>query len=87
MSKHRKLSEREIRINKFYKFLIDNDAFVEYREAVREGNIHNLTYIFGNKMLYWISCAFIWSIDKRGSDYWTALNNKWKEYCYTEGIS
>jgi hypothetical protein len=87
MSKHRKLSEREIRINKFYKFLIDNDAFVEYRENVRRERVNNLNIIFRTKAPYWITTAFLYSESNEGAKYWIDLNMKWREYCETEGIS
>lgn len=87
MSKHRKLSEREIRINKFYKFLIDNDAFVEYRENVRRESVSNLNIIFRNKATSWIAAAFLYDESKEGAKYWIDLSMKWREYCETEGIS
>lgn len=87
MTKHRKLSEREIRINKFYKFLIDNDAFVEYRENVRRESVSNLNIIFRNKATSWIAAAFLWQKSKEGVIYWLNLSTKWREYCETEGLS
>lgn len=82
----RAVSKREDRINKFYKFLIDNDAFVEYRENVRRGNVSNLNSIFKTKAPSWITTAFLWHENKEGARYWFDLSMKWKEYCKTEGI-
>lgn len=83
----RAVNKREARINKFYKFLIAENAFVEYRENVRRGNMSNLNIIFRNKATSWIAAAFLYDESKEGIIYWVDLSMKWREYCETEGLS
>lgn len=76
----RAISKREARINAFYKFLIENDAFVEYRKNVRDYKGTNLTIVFSNEINSWISLAFSWLSTKEGWDYWMDMSIRWDEY-------
>jgi hypothetical protein len=82
-----KWNKRQIRINKFDKFLLDNDCFVEYRDNVRNSSFNaSLTKLFNEPIDKWVSYAFYWSGTKEGSDYWSILAVEWDTYCETEGI-
>lgn len=77
----RKLSKREKAINTFYKWLIDNNAFIEYRENVRANKYKTLKAIFNEEIKQWISFAFDWTRTAEGMDYWCNLAIEWDDYC------
>ena len=74
----RAVSKREAKINAFYKFLIAENAFVEYREAVRRCKICTLTTAFNHPIQQWISCTFLWG--STNFNYWLDMCTKWDEY-------
>lgn len=82
----RKLSKREQAINTFYKWLIDNDAFVEYRKYVRNAKYNTLKTIFDEEIKKWISYAFVWTKTTEGTDYWCTLAIEWDDYCIENNI-
>lgn len=82
----RAVSKREAKINVFYKFLIDNDAFVEYRENVRACKWNTLVKMFNRDIRTWFSAAFTWVTSPEGSDYWCDLAIKWDNYRKEKGI-
>lgn len=82
----RKLSKREQAINTFYKWLIDNDAFVEYRKYVRNSKYNTLKTIFDEEIKKWISYAFVWTKTTEGIDYWCTLAIEWDDYCIENNI-
>jgi len=80
-----KFNKRQVRINKFYKFLIAHDCFVEYRENVRK-SWETLTTIFNHPIGNWVNSAFSWINTKEGLDYWATMAIEWDEFRETEGI-
>ena len=82
----RALSEREKRINAFYKFLLENDVFIEYRENVRRYKYSTLRNVFNNEISHWITWAFNWIETKEGMDYWCNLAVMWDNYRREKGI-
>ena len=82
----RALSEREKRINAFYKFLLENDVFIEYRENIRNDKHCTLRSIFNNDIRHWITYAFSWIETKEGMDYWCNLAVMWDNYRREKGI-
>ena len=82
----RKLSKREQAINTFYKWLIDNNVFIEYRENVRVNKYKTLKTIFNEEIKQWISSAFSWMRTAEGMDYWCTLAIKWDDYCRENNI-
>ena len=81
-----KFNKRQVRINKFYKFLLDHDCFVEYRNNVRKSNFTDLTKLFNKTPVHWVIDAFSWRKTKEGDDYWCRINIKWDAFRGTEGI-
>ena len=82
----RALSEREKRINAFYKFLLENDAFLEYRENVRRSKYSTLRNVFNHEIRHWITWAFSWIKTKEGMVYWCLLALEWDYYRREKGI-
>jgi len=81
-----KWNKRQVRINKFYKFLIAHDCFVEYRNNVRKSKWETLTTIFNHPIDKWINTAFSWTNSTEGIDYWCHIAIEWDDFRETEGI-
>lgn len=82
-----KWNKRQIRINRFYKFLLDNDCFHEWRDNVRKSSFNDsITKLFNEKSSVWICYAFHWESTKEGQDYWISIGNKWNKVRTTEEI-
>lgn len=74
----RKLSLREQKINFFYKFLLDNDVFIEWREGVRKCRWTNMRLIFKEPEIWWIAKSFIWYEATDGIEWWDVAV-KWQD--------
>jgi hypothetical protein len=74
----RKLSEKELMIRKFRKFLYDNDALESWYKYAKEQPIHgSIKKVFKERAERWISYAFQWSNTHEDNDYWVTLAIKW----------
>ena len=82
----RAVSKREARINTFYKFLIEQNAFVEYRENVRKAKWETLNTIFNRLINNWVNSAFSWLHTHEGMDYWCKIAIRWNEYVIKNDI-
>jgi hypothetical protein len=71
--KKRKLSEKELLIRKFRKFLYDNDALEEWTALQKKDTEFTLKQLYKQKPSSWISRAFIWN----GVRKWSDLSIKW----------
>lgn len=62
----------------FIKFLKENDAYDNFIAEIEKDKDAKKRMIIGNPM-YYITNAFVWAHTPQGSDYWTALSDKWVE--------
>lgn len=68
-------------MEKFIKFLEDNDAWENFEREFTESK-RNVEY-YKDTCKRWngreLDAAFIWEYSKEGIDYWQKLEDKWKE--------
>ena len=73
------LSKNELRKRAFRKFLYDNDALEEWYRNTIAHNGSMRKYDRDEPYNSPIMNAFGWSETPEGHDFWSKLNNKWKE--------
>jgi hypothetical protein len=78
-----KLSEKELMIRKFRKFLYDNDALEEWTKAFKNRGNCSLKYD-KNDPEFWINGAFYWyNANSITFDKWLELSEEWENIVRT----
>lgn len=73
-------SKKEEMIDKFYKFLLDHDAFHEWIANIKKYSKLNRKWFFYHiESISYISSAFIWSETAEDIAFWNSLNIQWKK--------
>lgn len=68
-------------LERFRKFLADNDALEAYEDNIDDTSIEK--FIKSVDMVYWFTDAFVWGSTKQGKVYWSLINRKWEKICDT----